>query len=146
RRCPALPLVDHIRGRSLKKPEQRRPDGFLQLRVIERLDHVTHPGVPFLLSDLEAQVRFTQAQPPSLLRVLAGATQKLDQERGESLDGAAEGRSREERPEQRILLHEGIKLSSETAASGRAADGLIQSGHRRSRRLPLPSSGGPAGP
>src|SRR5439155_25101601 len=64
-----LPLIDHIRGRPLKELAQGDPHGLADLCVVERLDHVAHPRIPLLTTDLEAQMRFAQADPPAPLRV-----------------------------------------------------------------------------
>ena len=92
-------MVDNIGGRSLKKPAQGAARWPRDLYIIQSVDHIFHPCIPLLLPDFEAQMRFAQTQPPPALRILAGASQELRQERGELFDCALEGFSRKERAE-----------------------------------------------
>src|ERR1700689_2995540 len=84
------PHIDDICGGSLKKVAEcaicRRFDG----HIVESLHHILHPRIPLRWPDLEAEMRFAEAQPPPALRVLRRGPQELSQERGERFDGALE--------------------------------------------------------
>src|ERR1700685_1217354 len=70
-------------------------------------------------------MRFAQAQPPPLLRILRRAPQELSQERGELFDGALESLPRKKREQYGIAFYPGVKCRREFAACRRPADGLI---------------------
>ncbi len=61
----------------------------------ERGPHVLQPGAPLGGADAETRVRFAQAQPPPVLSLRFIASQELDQESGELVDGAPEALARE---------------------------------------------------
>src|SRR5438445_6511720 len=70
-------------------------------------------------------MRFTQAQPPSALRVFRRPAQKLREECGERLDGAMKSLAWKQGAQQSIALHSRVKRDREPFADFLAAYGLI---------------------
>jgi len=74
--------------------EKFLPQWLRHLDVVESSSHVGQPGLPFSVADLEAQVRFPQAQPPPPLRIFARATEELRQKSSKFFDRTGERLSR----------------------------------------------------
>ena len=70
--------IDDIGRRALKEFAQGAAKRLLNARVIESVDHVLHPCRPFLTLNLEAKMRFPEAQPPAALRINARAIEELN--------------------------------------------------------------------
>src|SRR5260370_33915004 len=87
----AILAVHQIRGGLLEEANQRTARRLLEAHVIESLQHIVHPRVSFGLPDLEAQVRFMQAQPPTAAGGLARSTEDLREEDRPRFDCAMKG-------------------------------------------------------
>jgi hypothetical protein len=77
-----------------KKTEKFGPQWLRHMDVVESPSHVGQPGLPFCVADLEAQVRFPQAQPPPPLRIFVRATEELRQKSSKLFDRTGERLSR----------------------------------------------------
>jgi len=124
-RARRLANIDDISGGSIEQTTQCGAQRLFDGHVIENLHHIRHPRLPLPLPDLEAQMRFAQAQPPAALRVLRRASKKLNQKRAEILDCAFEGSSWKERPQYGIAFHPGVECLRQFAACRGSANGLV---------------------
>src|SRR3954452_23821281 len=71
-------------------------------------------------------MRFPEAQPPPMLRVLGRTSQKLSEERGEGFDCAPMSFSRKERAQYGIPARAGVERLGKLSACRRAANGSIK--------------------
>jgi len=101
--------IDDVAGRFHEEVAKRDANGFVERDIFEGRRHVVHPSLLFPGSDAETQMRFAQAEEPSLLRILGRPAQELRQERGKSVDRAADALAGKERAQHRVPLYAGVE-------------------------------------
>lgn len=103
--CRSVWLIDDISGGVVKERFQ--------------CGHESEPGV-----ELEALVRFVEAEPPTALRVVSRSAEELAEEGGELLDGAGKGFGKQ-RAKEWILCDAGIEMGRDLAAGFAPAEFVV---------------------
>src|SRR6185437_2821520 len=88
--------VCDVGGCLLKQLAQCKPKGFVHRHILESRDHIAHPSLPFSRSNFETQMRFAQAQPPTLLSILSRPAKELSKKRCKGFYCTAHALSRKE--------------------------------------------------
>jgi hypothetical protein len=114
-------VAQEISGTAFEELAERDADGFIEIGGVEGSRHMLQPGTSLGGANAEAGVGFAQAEMPAMLGLCFVAIEKLNEERGELINGTAQTLPGEQRAQDRLVGDARVECCGKASTSGFSA-------------------------